>query len=294
MKKKVLIFPGLSLLVLVLLASCKKVDDRPVRSDYIKVYETSDSKTLDNILIPFEGAQDGKIHVLSNLPLQWKYLVDQDATGTDWFTIKSVEEIEAGHWVVTYDAASLLSLNSLSRREGRLSFSCPEASMGKFMTVHQGYKRLFLEDFSNEPDQTVCLTGNQIYATEEYSVLAADYYDFISFNAWAVTSNEFLSKNITLDITISGGLFYDINQTTYRVNVPIGTGAETSNLQYLLLMGNDDRMSSKTYFTFSVNNDDQVFVHVDNFAAYQVTPADMGELFIDEDFEEEDDGGDWV
>ena len=115
-----------------------------------------------------------------------------------------------------------------------------------------------------------------------------------SFNAWAVTSNEFLSKNITLDITISGGLFYDINQTTYRVNVPIGTGAETSNLQYLLLMGNDDRMSSKTYFTFSVNNDDQVFVHVDNFAAYQVTPADMGELFIDEDFEEEDDGGDWV
>ena len=294
MNKNVIIFLGLS--VAVLLASCKKVDDRPVRSDYIKVYETSEKKTVDNILIPFEGVQDGQIHVLSNVPLQWKYLVDQDATGTDWFSIKSFEEVETGHWVITYDATSLLNLNSLSRREGRLSFSCPEASLGKFMSVHQGYKRLFLEEFSGEPDQTVCLTGKQTYATKEYSVLSADYYDFISFNAWAVTSNEFLSKNITLDITVSGGLFYDINHTTYRVNIPVGTGADMSNLQYLLLMGNGKRMSSKTYFTFSVSNDDQVFVHLDNFAAYQVTAAEMGELFLDEDFEfeEEEEGGDWV
>lgn len=290
MNKKVFILFGLS--VAALLASCKKGDDRPVRSDYIKVYETSVNKTLDNILVPFEGATDGQVHVLSNVPLQWKYLADQD--DAEWFTIKSVEEVETGHWVVTYDATSLLSLNSLSRREGRLSFVCPEASFGKFMSVHQGYKRQFLDEFSDEPDQTVCLTGNQTYTTEEYSVLAADYYDYISFNAWAVSNNEFLSKNITLDITISGGLFYDINRSTYRINVPVGTGAEMSNLQYLLIMGEGERMSPKTYFTFSVSNDEEVYVHVDNLAAYQVTPADMGELFEDEDFDEDEVEDDWV
>ena len=290
MNKKVFILFGLS--VAALLASCKKGDDRPVRSDYIKVYETSVNKTLDNILVPFEGVTDGQVHVLSNVPLQWKYLADQD--DAEWFTIKSVEEVESGHWVVTYDATSLLSLNSLSRREGRLSFVCPEASFGKFMSVHQGYKRQFLDEFSDEPDQTVCLTGNQTYTTEEYSVLAADYYDYISFNAWAVSNNEFLSKNITLDITISGGLFYDINRSTYRVNVPVGTGAEMSNLQYLLIMGEGERMSPKTYFTFSVNNDEEVYIHVDNLAAYQVTPADMGELFEDEDFDEDEVEDDWV
>ncbi|MBR6054716.1 MAG: hypothetical protein IKP46_05195 [Bacteroidales bacterium] len=292
MNKKAFILLGLS--VAALLASCKKGDDRPVRSDYIKVYQTSAAKTLDNILIPFEGATDGQIHVLSNVPLQWKYLAGQDAADNDWFTIKSVEQPEQGHWVVTYDAASLLSLNSLSRREGRLSFVCPEASFGKFMSVHQGYKRQFLDEFSDEPDQTVCLTGNQTYTTEEYSVLAADYYDYISFNAWAVTENEFLSKNITLDITISGGLFYDINRSTYRVNVPIGTSADMSNLQYLLIMGEGERMSAKTYFSFSVNNDADVYVHIDNLAAYQVTPADMGELFEDEDFDEDGGEEDWV
>jgi len=291
MNRKALIFTGLPLLVLVLLASCKKGDDRPVRSDYITVYETSASKTVNSILVPFEGVTDGQIHVLSNVPLQWKYLVDEDEA--DWFTIKSVETPEEGHWVVTYDATSLLALNSLSRREGRLSFVCPEASFGKFMSVHQGYKRQFLEEFSDEPDQTVCLTGNQIYETEPFSVLAADYYDYLSFNVWAVTSNEFLTKNITLDITISGGLFYDINATTYRVNVPVGTAASTENLQYLLIMGEGQRLSAKTHFTFSVNNDEEVYVHVDNLAAYQVTPADMGELFEDEDFDE-DEVEDWV
>lgn len=291
MNRKALIFTGLPLLVLVLLASCKKGDDRPVRSDYITVYETSASKTVNSILVPFEGVTDGQIHVLSNVPLQWKYLVDEDEA--DWFTIKSVETPEEGHWVVTYDATSLLALNSLSRREGRLSFVCPEASFGKFMTVHQGYKRQFLEEFSDEPDQTVCLTGNQIYETEPFSVLAADYYDYLSFNVWAVTSNEFLTKNITLDITISGGLFYDINATTYRVNVPVGTAASMENLQYLLIMGEGQRLSAKTHFTFSVNNDEEVYVHVDNLAAYQVTPADMGELFEDEDFDE-DEVEDWV
>ena len=84
MNKKVFILFGLS--VAALLASCKKGDDRPVRSDYIKVYETSVNKTLDNILVPFEGATDGQVHVLSNVPLQWKYLADQD--DAEWFTIK--------------------------------------------------------------------------------------------------------------------------------------------------------------------------------------------------------------
>ncbi len=292
MNSKVFILPGLA--ALALLISCKKSDDRPVRGDFIKVYETSADKTLDNIIVPFEGAQDAQIHVLSNVELQWKYLVDQTDTGTDWFTIKSVEETEPGHIVVTYDAESILDLNSLDRREGKLSFSCPEASFGKFLSVRQGYKQQFREEFSGEPDGHVTITGDDVFTTQEYSVLAQDYYDYISFNVWAETDNEFLSKNITLDVTISGGQFFDISRTTYRINVPIGTEASVANLRYLLIKGNGQRMSHKTKFTFSTANDIDVFVHIDNLAAYQVTAADLGELFEDEDFIEEEEGGDWI
>ena len=51
-------------------------------------------------------------------------------------------------------------------------------------------------------------------------------------------------------------------------------------------------MSNKTHFIFSVANDDLVNVHIDNFAAYKVTEAELGYLFQDEDFEDEDEP-DW-
>ena len=279
----------------VVLCSCAKNDEVqvPPRSEFITVYETSAEKTVNDIQIPFDGVQDGKIHVLSNVELQWKYLVSQSASDDEWFQIKSVEEVEPGHTVVTYDAASILTLNSLDRREGKLSFSCPSQSLGKFLSVRQGYSQKFMEDFSGEPSECITISGKQTYTTEEYPSFNSDYFDYISFNAWAETDNEFLSKNITLDVTVSGGMFYDTGFTTYRVNVPIGTAPEKNNLKYLLLVGNGERMSAKTHFTFSTANDDQVFVHIDNFAAYRVTEAEMGVIYDEEDFEYEEEV-DWI
>ena len=198
------------------LCACKgnEVDLRPVRSEFIKVYEVSEKKTVDNIQVPFEGVQDGKIHVLTNVDLEWKYFVDQTATGTDWLQIKSVEEVEPGHIVVTYDAASILPFNSIDRRSGRLSFSCPSQSLGKFLPIRQGYDRKFVEEFSSEPGECITITGDETYITKEYASFSSDYYDYISFNAWAETTNEFLSKNITLDVTISGGKFYETGLKT--------------------------------------------------------------------------------
>lgn len=282
MDKKVLILLGVSLAAVI---SCgkKEKETPPTRSEFITVYETSEAKAVDNIQVPFEGAQDGKIHVKSNVPLQWKYLIDLNEPDQEWFSIKSVEEVEPGHFVVTYDAASLLPLNSLERRDGNLSFSSPEAFLGKYLPIRQGYSRRFFEDFSDLNDGTVTLTGKQTFTTDEYPELNKDFFDYISFNAWAETDNEFRSKNITLDVTVSGGIFYDTRLTTFRVNIPIGTGADKSNLKYFLLMGNGERMSSKTHFIFSVANDDRVYVHIDNFAAYVVTEAEMISLFEDED-----------
>jgi hypothetical protein len=292
MKKKVLLLLSGALAAV---CSCNTDDGprRPVRSEYITVYETSPDKTVDAIQVPFEGVQNGQIHVLSNVPVQWKYFVDQSQTGTDWFKVKSVEEVESGHILVTYDAESILALNSLDRRSGRLSFSCPEESLGKFLIVKQGYSEQFYEDFSDQPDQTLVITGRKTFTTEEYPVLNADYCDYISFNAWAETANEFLSRNITLDVTVSGGKFYATGLTTYRVNVPIGTGPNKDNMRYLLLVGNGERMSAQTKFTFSTANDDQVYVHIDNFSAYRVTEAEMGLLITDEDFEDEGEV-DWI
>ena len=63
----------------------------------------------------------------------------------------------------------------------------------------------------------------------------------------------------------SGGKFYETGLTTFRVNVPLGTGPDENNLKYLLLVGLDQHMSAETKFTFSTANDDEVYVHIDNF-----------------------------
>lgn len=278
----------------VILCGCNKNENlRPERDDYIKVYDGTSKKPLDNIQVPFEGAEAGEIHVFTSVDLQWKYFVDQFDDDTEWFIIKSVKEVEPGHIVVVYDAESILDLNSLSRRSGRLSFSCPAQSFGKFLAVSQGYERRFLEEFSYEPDGHLTLTGKKTYTTREFSELSRDYFDYISFNTWADTDNEFLSKNITLDITVSGGQFYDTGLTTFRVNVPLAEAADASNFKTLLLIGNGVQMSSKTTFTFSTANDDQVYVHIDNFAAYKVSEAEFGALFEDEEFEPEEEI-DWI
>lgn len=276
--------------------SCKQDEpSSPVRSEFIKVYETAENKTVDNIQVPCEGIQDGQIHILSNVDLQWRYFVNPEGADADWFTIKAVDEIEPGHMVITYDAQSLVALNSLDYRSSRLSFSCPEQSLGKFLSVRQGFDCHFTETFDDEPGAMLTITGMQTYTTPQYPQLNVDFYDYISFNAWAETDNEFLTKNITLDITISGGLFYATGLKTYRINVPLGTGPEASNFKYLLVMGIGERLSAETTFTFSTANDDQVYVHVDNFSTYQVTEADMNYLFPDDELiEEEEEGADWI
>ena len=296
MNKTTLVLLGTALAAI--LCNCSKNGEPTppqTRNEFIKVYETTPDKTVNDIQVPFDGVKDGKIHILTNVALQWKYLVDPDDTEADWLTIKSVEEAEPGHIVVTYDAESILTLNALTRRENKLSFSCPEKNIGKFLSIRQGYTEYSkaADDFADEPDGTVKLSGNQTYTTREYQEVGADYYDYIAFNAWAESTNEFRSKNITLDVTVSGGQFYATGTTTYRINVPIGTAADKSNLKYLLLRGDGEHMSTKTKFTFSVANDDMVYIHVDNFSIYKVTEADMGLLFIDEDFEFEEET-DWI
>lgn len=278
-----------------LFCSCseKEGSEAQLRKEFIKVYETTPDKLVDAIQVPLQGVKDGQIHVLTNVDIEWKFFMSQESTETAWIDIKSFKEIEKGHFLLTYDAESLLDKNSLELRGGRLSFYCPEQSLGKFMIVDQGHELIFSEPFTNEQDGNVKLTGKLSHTTKEYPVLNSDFYDYISFNAWAESTTENLSKNITLDVTISGGKFYDTQLTTFRVNVPLGTGADKSNLKYLLIQGNGERFSSKTNFTFSTDNDDNVYVYVDNFAAYKVTEAEMFNIFGDEDYMDEEES-DWI
>ena len=299
MDKKLLIPLGVSLMALLPVA-CNRTDlpySKP-RSEFIQVYETSANNLVDAIQVPFDGVQGGTIHILSNLPenkeLDWQYLVNPaDGAANNWLTIKNVNDSDPSHIVITYDAASILEENSLERRSGSLSFTCSEISLGKFVPIRQGYSLVYEDVFAKDKNGNpipISLTGEETFTTGKYPKVNVDYCDYISFNAWATDASEFsLSKNITLDITVYGGHFYETGLNTYRVNVPLGSDAAKGNLIYLLVVGDGARMSADTHFTFSVENDDNVYVNIKNFAIYKVTAAEMLDLIGDEDFEYEPD-----
>lgn len=264
------------------------------RPEYIEAVDGSTNKAIDNLQVPLDGIKDGTLHIMSNVPmdqLTWKYFMSQDVAYRTWFTIKDAREVEPGHLVITYDAESLLELNSLEKRESKLSFHCESLLLGKFLNVTQGYSQQFFDTFDSQDGGNLTLADKATYTSSAHN-LSADYYDYISFNAWAEAEDiGHLSKNITLDVTVDGGEFFDNGRKTFRVNVPVGTQAEKTNLKYLLLHNGGERMGTKTKFTFSVENDDLVKVHVDNFGCYKVMPAELVDIYEDEEFHDE--GEDW-
>lgn len=282
------------LLMPLALVSCepKETEEKPLREEFITVYdETKPNVTLDEVRIPIKGVQDGKLHVLTNVDLNMSY------NEPGWFVIKDVQEVDSGHKVITYDASSMIGDNSLDLRSGNLSFSCPEKYFGKFMKISQGYDQVWEETFS-DGNGTLRLAGNLKWTTPELSAIASHYYDYLSFNAWAEATGDITGRNITLDVTVSGGaVFSEINRTTYRINVPLGDGPDGNNLRWLMLSSGGKIMNAQTTLTFSVHNPSGVTVSVTNVRVYKVTESDYEDFWEDEEEFNDDNGSDdddWI
>lgn len=277
----------ISLAAVGLISCAEKPEGETLRPEYVSVYETDPSKTVSDIQIPFEGVNGAQLNVVSNLELDWRYQVDQTMVDPEWLTIKSVENVSQGHYLVTYDAKSLLDRNTIARRESTLSFSNAASFMGKYITFRQGYTEEYSQDFSSEPDGYVELTGKRTYTTETLHIINKDYYNYVTFNAYGQKSNEFSLENITLNVTVDGGpTFKDINRTVYTVNVPVGTTPTPKNMNFLLMWNKGDVMGSKTTLTFSVENEEGTTVYIDNLHIYKVSEAEL-DNFVDDEYEDE-------
>ena len=286
----------IALLLLPLIpVSCQQEEagNVPLRDEFITVYdEAKPDVSLDDVRIPFKGVTDGKLHVLTNVDLK------MTCSEQGWFVIKDVREVDEGHKVITYDAASMIDENSLDSRSGNLSFSCPELYFGKFMKVSQGFDQVWEETFSDTDTGCLRLAGSFQWTTPELSQIASHYYDYVSFNAWAEASGDITGRNITMDVSISGGaVFSEINRTTYRINVPLGNGPEGSNLRWLMISSGGKIMNSQTTLTFSVHNPSGVTVSMSNLRVYKVTESDYEDYWEDEEEFNDDQGGeddDWI
>ena len=287
--KRLTDFLMLSLIVMVGLASCeKKPRGETLRPEYISVYEKSPDMTVDEIQVPFSGAQDAEIHVVSDLDLQWRYLADPAMEDPQWLTVKTVEEVEKGHWIVKYDAKSILENNSLGRRTGKLSFSNAEAFMGKFINIRQGYVEEYADDFADRDIGALVLSGKEVFTTDTLKIVNKDYYNYVSFNAYAYRSDNESMENVKLNVTVEGGpSFKEIDRETYTVSVPLGFAPAASNLRYMLMWNDGKVMGSKVRLKFSVDNPDGTEVMIDNLHIYKVSEAELDNIVDDEEYEDE-------
>lgn len=268
-----------------LAAACSD-NDAPLRKEYIKVYTSSPDTLLDDIQIPFEGVSGGEIHILTNDDVTMRYMVNPalPAESRDWFTITSMETVAEGHVVIRYDAASILGYNTLARRAGTLSVTDAQKWFGKFVGIRQGYVQVYEDNFDDRSGGDVSLTGLMTYSTSAIGAVNTNYYDYVSFNAFAESSSDVTGQNLTLDVSVSGGAVFDaIGRSSIRLNVPLADSASADNFRYVLLSNGGERMSASTSLTFSCSNPSGETVHIDNLAVYKVSEAELEDLADDEE-----------
>lgn len=276
------------------LIACAAVSCRPTRSqntplrpEKISVYlEETPSHLINNLQVPFDGVENGRMHVVSDRKLDWRSMMDPNLPEAEknWFTITNVQEVEPNHLVFDYQATSVLKDNSLSRRAGDLSLYNAEANLGKFMTVRQGYVVTYDAGFDLAAPNGASLSGNMVYTTPALNNINLHYYDYISFNAYATTSYDPVGTSITMDITLEGApVFEATGLKTMRVNVPVGTEAEPSNLQYFLLSNGGERIGAGVKLAFSTSNPSGTIVHLTNLRVYKVSEAELEDLFDEEE-----------
>jgi len=280
------------MLLLILFCSCQDNENElSLREEYVNVYLGDSKLAVDYIQIPFEGVTDGVIHIKTNVDLEMNY--NSGASG-NWLTIKDVQDVEEGHSIITYDAASMVEEGSLDRRQGYLRFVAPSLYFGKFIDVRQGYEQVWNETFEGYSGSCYPLSGNSVWTSDALDVLGTHFYDYVSFNAWYESSSDVSQRNITLDVHIEGGPVFDaLNKTEYTFNVSEGNSVEAGNMKFFLLSNNGQRMSSKTKLSFSVSNPAGVTVKIANIRIYKVSEAEI-ETFLDEDDDVNEEEDDWI
>ena len=178
-----------------LLCSCAEKNAAPGRIQVTAADGTSIQKT---VYVPLEEDVD---------------IFYKQAQGLteDWFTISDIRRDAPGEYTVSYTAKPLG--NTLDLRSGSLCFVSPDSYLGAFLSVRQGYKKIWQKTFSGDG---LAIAPGKTWTSGTLEGISSIQDAWISFNAKAdpLPGNAgFFPLVVSLD---GGASFVDINRSSYE------------------------------------------------------------------------------
>ena len=266
--------------VLGAILSCSKKDDSP----RIEVLSQDGRALLKTLAVPLEG---GSFTLTAKSMSSLDIFYEQSPDAQEWFKLLDVSREQDGLYKVKCSAAPLE--NTLDLRSGSLNFSSPEDCLGKFLNVRQGYEKVWQETYPKMQDGVLVLSPGESWQSDFISGISSIKKGYISLQARIDPTQEEddLSGILCVEL-LGGGVFSEIERSTYQIDVPLSSSFSPSSFQKLIIYNSGRVFSSESSIILTVPASASAPVMIDNLSVYEL-PADEAGIDAISDDDEYDD-----
>lgn len=253
-------------LSLVLFLSCAKEGEAP----RILVQKADGTSLTSTLTLPLEGGSVF-LRAKASASLDIFYEQAQDEVG-GWFVLEEIDTVSQGEYLVTCSVQPLTG--TLDLRHGTLGFSAPDAFIGRFLDVRQGYERIFLEEFSSLDQKELLLKPGESWESGLLTGISAIKDAWLAFDARAEAQADSNMVNIPVLVEMVGGAtFPDIARVECMTDVSIAGGFSPDGYRKLHIFNGGVVFSSESKVRISLPEEAGAAVHIDNLSIYEIPVA---------------------
>ena len=250
-----------------LLFSCTK--EKPLHQR-ISVTAADGSALSEVVYIPLEGASSFW-NVQSDEAIDIFYKEAAVETSS-WFHITEVSQTAAGEYKISYTAQP--RGNTLEKRSGTLSLVSPEHYLGAFLSVRQGYDKVWGHAFSG--GEMSLLPGSS-WTSGTMDGISAVKEAWLAFSARADELPGGGAATFPLEVTLTGGgYFKDINRTSYQVDIQTASQFGADNFYKLHIFNDGKVFSSESRIIFSVPAEKSSVIRLRDVSLYEIPVKGSG------------------
>ena len=241
----------------------------------IKVTTSDGTVVSQTVYIPLEG-EESSFSIRSEKDVDIFYKEAQSASG-NWFSISDISSSGAGEYTVSYKAKP--RGNTLELRSGTLSIVCPEYYLGAFISIRQGYKKIWEKSFGGDG---IAILPGASWTSETMDGISSIQDAWLAFNAKADALPDSIGMFPLLVSLDGGATFSDINRTTYELDVQASETYGTHTFHKLHIVNGGRVFSSESTVRFSVPSELSTVIHIGNVSIYEIPVESDGITGISE------------
>ena len=253
---------------LLLLGAC----DEKQASEVARIRVTASDGTAlsQTVIIPLEGEESSwTVRSEEDVDIFYKEALGSSTGG--WFSITDIRRTAPGCYTVNYSAQP--RGNTLELRSGTVSLVSPENYLGAFISVRQGYSKVWEKTFSGD--------GQAILPGRSWTSPTMDGISSIqdAWLAFRVKADAIPGGSGVYPVVVSldgGAEFADIHRTSYMLDVQVSETYGADNFIKLHISNGGRVFSSESTVKFSVPSELSSVIRLGSVSVYEIPVVSDG------------------